>query len=270
MKRRYAVMGRPVGHSLSPIIHALFARQLGYSLTYEKIEIHPTLFHEQVTQFFNEGGHGLNITLPCKEQAFALADQVTSRCFIAKAANTLWRNAAGLQADNTDGVGLLRDLAHYIDLAGKRILVVGAGGAARGILAPLLTANLAQLTVANRTPEKAYTLLQAFRKLISQQTAFTCCALSELSQAYDLVINATSASFSEQRLDLPNVLLTPTTLCYDLAYDIKSPTPFVAWAQSHGCVALDGLGMLVEQAAEAFFIWHGVMPDVMPVLAHFR
>ena len=263
MSNRYAVMGNPVEHSLSPLIHQLFARQTGCVLTYEKIQIDLSCFEQQVTQFFSQGGKGLNITLPCKERAFTLAEHVTPRCFKAKAANTLWHDADGLQADNTDGIGLLRDLAHYINLAAKRILLLGAGGAARGILAPLLAANPVELTLANRTSEKAHALIKNFFPA-------TSCSLAELSGEFDLVINATSASLSDQRLVLPEAIITPTTVCYDLAYQLKAPTPFVAWAQSQGCVAVDGLGMLVEQAAEAFLIWHGVMTDVGPVLAHLR
>ena len=263
MSGRYAVMGNPVDHSLSPIIHQLFAQQTSRVLTYEKIKINLPFFEEQVNFFFHQGGLGLNITLPCKERAYTLASHHTPRAAAAKAANTLWRDSNGLHADNTDGIGLLRDLARYIDLAGKNILLVGAGGAARGVLAPLLAAHPAQLTLANRTIEKALALSRDF-------TPITCCGLSELSEAYDLVINATSASLSDNTLQLPTQILTSTTVCYDLAYQLKAPTPFVAWAQSLGCVAIDGLGMLVEQAAEAFAIWHGVMPDTTPVLAQFR
>lgn len=259
---RYAVMGNPVDHSLSPIIHQLFAKQTGCSLTYEKIQIDLSCFEEQVTQFFDQGGKGLNITLPCKERAYAMANHATARCVTAKAANTLWHAAGGLHADNTDGIGLLRDLAHHIDLAGKKILVLGAGGAARGILAPLLTAAPAQLTIANRTPEKAQALCRDF-----SQTTY--CGWSELAGEFDLIINATSASLSDQPLVLPTTIITPTTVCYDLAYQINKPTPFVAWARSQGAVAVDGLGVLVEQAAEAFAIWHGVKPDVAPVLGFF-
>jgi len=263
MNNRYAVMGQPVDHSLSPIIHQLFARQTGCVLTYEKIQIKISSFEQQVAQFFSQGGKGLNITLPCKERAFALADHVTQRCFKAKAANTLWRDADGLQADNTDGIGLLRDLAHYIDVQGKHILLLGAGGAARGILAPLLAANPAQLTLANRTPEKAHALCKDFFPA-------TSCGLSDLDGKFDLIINATSASLSDQRLVLPAGIITSTSVCYDLAYNIRVSTPFVQWGQEHGCVTADGLGMLVEQAAEAFAIWHGVIPKVAPVLAYLR
>lgn len=255
MRGHYAVMGYPVAHSLSPMIHQLFAKQTGLFLTYEKIQIDLLGFEQQVTHFFSQGGKGLNITLPCKERAYALANHATPRCVTAKAANTLWYAADGLHADNTDGIGLLRDLARYMNLAGKRILILGAGGAARGIMAPLLEAKPAQLTLANRTPGKAQALCDDFPASVS-------CELSALTGTFDLIINATSASLSGQRLALPTTIIKPTTVCYDLAYSLKEPTPFVAWAQSQGVVAVDGLRMLIEQAAEAFSIWHGVMPDV--------
>lgn len=260
MIHRYAVMGYPVEHSLSPIIHQQFAQQTGRVLTYEKILIDLPRFEQQVTDFFAHGGRGLNITLPCKERAFAYAQHATARSLIAKAANTLWQDADGLHADNTDGVGLQRDLAHYIELTGKHILVLGAGGAARGILAPLLASKPAQLTIANRTLKKTQTLCLDFAPA-------TFCSMTDLNGAFDLIINATSAGLEKQCIALPSTIIQTNTLCYDLAYQTKGLTPFLAWAQSHGCVAVNGLGMLVEQAAEAFTIWHGVMPDVAPVLA---
>ena len=263
MTDRYAVMGNPVEHSLSPIIHALFGTQTGRILSYEKILIDLLNFEQQVKDFFDQGGKGLNITLPCKQRAFALADQVTTRCATARAANTLWQNANGLQADNTDGIGLLCDLTHYIDLTDKQILVLGAGGAARGILAPLLASNPAQLTMVNRTMDKA-------RALCADFVPTTCCSLAELNGPFDLIINATSASITGQNIMLPSSIIKPTTVCYDLAYQRTRPTPFVIWGRSQGCVAVDGLGMLVEQAAEAFAIWHGVKPEVKPVLDYLR
>ncbi len=259
MKNRYAVMGNPIAHSLSPIIHQLFAKQTGHELIYEKIQIDLPRFEQQVEQFFEQGGKGLNITMPCKQAAFTLADHATARCLKARAANTLWHTLDGLQADNTDGIGLLRDLTRYLDLAGKRVLLLGAGGAARGVLAPLLAAHPAQLILANRTLEKAQALSLEFVPALS-------CRLDDLCGVFDLIINATSADHTEKNIALSSTLTTPTTVCYDFAYRKQASTPFVAWAQSHGCVGVDGLGMLVEQAAEAFFIWHGVMPDVLPVL----
>ena len=263
MSNCYAVIGYPVEHSLSPMIHQLFALQTGVILTYKKMMVQPDGFEQHVAEFFRQGGKGLNITLPYKERAFSFAAHVTSRCFKAKAANTLWQDENGIQADNTDGIGLLRDLAHYIDISGKDILLLGAGGAARGILGPLLASNPAQLTLVNRTPEKARILSQDFYPAINR-------SVSALDEAFDLVINATSTGLSKQDFALSSSILKPTTVCYDLAYNINASTPFVAWGQDQGCTAIDGLGMLVEQAAEAFSIWHGVMPDAASVLLHLR
>lgn len=258
MPAHYAVMGNPVAHSLSPVIHQLFAAQTGRSLFYEKIQIDEARFEQQVIDFFNAGGRGLNITLPCKQRAFTLSNSQSPRCLQARSANTLWTQAGTLHADNTDGVGLLRDLNHYLDLTGKTILLLGAGGAARGIIGPLLAASPALLTIANRTVEKAHDLQQEFSQ--TQSSGF-----AELNQAYDVIINATAVSLDSQAIDVPKVVIEGRPFCYDLSYRINGITPFVAWAQSHCCMAVDGLGMLLEQAAESFFIWHGVMPDTAPV-----
>ncbi len=212
---RFAVMGHPVAHSLSPIIHQRFAEQIGKRLIYEKIEIDLARFEQQVLDFFNEGGSGLNITLPCKQRAFAMSAKVSERSAAAKAANTLWMEAGRLHADNTDGVGLLRDMNRYIHLAGKRILLLGAGGAAHGILGHLLLEKPAELMVSNRTPERARALQLAFPMA-------NCCAFTELAahvkkNAYDVVINATSASLNGKNLELPANLLATKPICYDLA-----------------------------------------------------
>lgn len=261
MKLRYAVMGNPVAHSLSPVIHQLFAEQTGLELIYDKILLDEACFEQQITGFFAGGGAGLNITMPGKQRAYALADQVTGRCLQAKAANTLWRDASGIHADNTDGVGLIRDLQRHMDIAGKRILVLGAGGAARGIAGPLLAENPLQLVFANRTLERAQALCLDFPSVV-------CTDLISLNEPFDLVVNATPASFQGESLLLPSTIIHSKTICYDLAYRLDSATSFVQWAKSLQCMALDGLGMLVEQAAEAFFIWHGLMPDTIPVLQH--
>ena len=261
----YAVMGNPVAHSLSPVIHQLFAKQLGLEFVYEKILIDLPRFEEQVRMFFHEGGKGLNITLPCKLKAFAMSDKPSARCLKAGAANTLWMEAGRMYADNTDGVGLLRDLSRHINITGKAILLRGAGGAARGVLGPLLEANPARLTIVNRTEEKARALQLDFSNV-------NYCALNELAQhverlSYDVVINATSSSLQGIDIQLPASLMALKPFCYDLAYREHQATHFVLYAKSFGCRAMDGLGMLVEQAAEAFFIWHGVMPDTAPVLS---
>ncbi len=264
----YAVMGYPVAHSLSPIIHQLFAEQTGRALAYNKIQIDLSLFEQQVGDFFNQGGKGLNITLPCKQRAFAMSEQRSRRCMQAQAANTLWMQAGRLHADNTDGVGLLRDIGHYVELAGKKIVLLGAGGAARGVLGPLLDAHPLKLTIANRTSEKAQALHLDFPET-SCQTFIDLAAYAE-EYSYDVIINATSASLAGDGLTLPPTLMATKPFCYDLAYNKTEATPFVAWARSIGCDAVDGLGMLIEQAAEAFFIWHGVMPDTAPVLTSFH
>ena len=265
MSARYAVMGNPVEHSLSPVIHQMFAELTGRSLHYEKILIDLPRFEQQVCDFFSNGGTGLNITVPCKQRAFAMADEPTTRSIQAKAANTLWMQEDRLQADNTDGVGLLYDLGRYIDIPGKHILILGAGGAARGIVGPLIGVQPAYLTIVNRTLANAQSLQKDFPS--AHSCSFADLAAEAEKRRYDIVINATSASLDGKHLELPASLMATKPLCYDLAYRITQPTVFVSWAQSKGCVAVDGLGMLVAQAAEAFYIWHGVMPDAAYVLA---
>lgn len=263
MEHNYAVMGNPIAHSLSPIIHHLFAEQIGCSLIYEKILIDEECFEQQVIEFFDNGGKGLNITLPCKQRAFAMSKRISPRCLQAKSANTLWMQADDLHADNTDGAGLLRDLKRYVDLSGKHILLLGAGGAARGVINPLLAANPLTLTIANRTLQTAQALQKEFPKIIS-------CGLEEINTSYEIMINATAASLDNQILNIPKTALKAKPFCYDLAYLLKGQTPFVAWAERNNCKAIDGLGMLIEQAAEAFFIWHKVMPDTASVLKLLR
>lgn len=268
MFERFAVMGDPIAHSLSPTIHQLFAEQTGRELIYEKIQIDLCHFEQQVRNFFGQGGKGLNITLPCKQRAFAMSAKQTVRCGQAGAANTLWMQAGDLYADNTDGVGLLRDISRHVELANKKILLLGAGGAARGVIGPLLAIHPQQLTIVNRTPEKMYVLQKDF-------PAASCCSFTDLAMqlkidSYDVIINATSASLMGGDLALPLALMATKPFCYDLAYNKMAATGFVEWARNTGCEAFDGLGMLVEQAAEAFFIWHGVMPDTTPILNHLQ
>ena len=268
MTVRFAVMGNPIAHSLSPVIHQLFAQQTGKALLFERIEADLQDFEREVRGFFEQEGQGLSITLPFKQRAYAMAEHLSERCLEAKAANTLCIKEGRLYADNTDGVGLLRDLHRHVDLAGLHVLLLGAGGAARGVLGPLLKAAPLQLTVANRTLDRS-------RLLQADFPAINLCSWSELGQcgsvrAVDVVINATSASLAEQHLLLPESLLYTKPFCYDLAYDRTQATVFVAWAQEFGCKAVDGLGMLVEQAAEAFLLWHGVLPQTGPVLKVLR
>jgi len=241
------------------MIHQYFAEQTNLQLTYEKIKADDTSFERQVSDIFTQGGKGLNVTLPFKQRAFAMAQIRSTRCQLAGSANTLWMKGDKLHADNTDGVGLIRDLAHLIELQGKRILLLGAGGAARGIINPLLEANPSCLVLANRRLEKAQELQAVFPQI-------RCSALDKVTGVYDLVINATSASLEGESIVLPAECLSQKPLCYDLTYNKQAPTAFVLYAKGYGCNAVDGLGMLVEQAAESFFIWHRVMPSTTPVL----
>lgn len=252
MTIKCAVIGNPIAHSLSPQIHHQFAAQFGMDLDYEKILGDLEHFEQQVKDFFVSGGRGLNVTLPFKQRAFAMASQATERCRLAKAANTLWMEDGQLQADNTDGVGFVRDISRFIKLENKAILILGAGGATRGILGPLLNAKPEKIVVANRTQSKAIELKEDFPKI----------QIGEITGRYDLIINATSASLDAQNLALPESLFTNKPFCYDLAYNQVEMTPFVKLARSLGCKACDGLGMLVAQAAEAFTIWHGVRPQL--------
>ncbi|MDI9819061.1 MULTISPECIES: shikimate dehydrogenase [unclassified Legionella] len=263
MANYFAVVGNPVAHSLSPFIHQRFAVQTGRQLSYVKLQVEEKEFEAKVGDFFASEGRGLNITLPFKQRAFAMAQVQTPRCRRAGAANTLWMENEQLHADNTDGVGLIRDLSHHLALEDKKVLIIGAGGAARGIIAPLLAADIAQLTITNRTMSKAEALQADFKQV-------NCCRLANLQGSFDLIINATSMSLKDKMMELPSSLIHPAAYCYDLAYSAQGTTAFVDWARQQGCHGIDGLGMLVEQAAEAFFIWHGVMPDTHAVLAELR
>lgn len=266
MTDRYAVIGHPVAHSKSPVIHAAFARQTGQRIDYGKLEAPLAGFIEAVADFFAMGGAGCNVTVPFKEEAFRFANHATPRAQAAEAANTLWLDDDGVHADNTDGAGLVCDLSRHADLAGKRILLLGAGGAARGGVAPLLATKPASLVIANRSADKAQLLAAHF------QTAGNVrgCGLDGLETEADIVINATSASLAGEALPLPATLWRPETVAYDMMYG-KDETPFLRQAREGGvALRLDGLGMLVEQAAEAFFVWRGVRPDTQPVLADLR
>lgn len=271
---RYAVIGNPVAHSKSPLIHAAFARQTGQSMTYEALLAPLDGFAATVAEFRREGGCGLNVTVPFKLAAYALTQRHTPRAAAAGAANTLVFDARGMLADNTDGVGLVRDLTHNLatPLGGRRILLLGAGGAARGAVLPLLEQRPARLTIANRTTAKADALIELFRDHASDAdvdldaSSFAALAGGE----FDIIINATAASLSGQLPDLPNALYASATLAYDMMY-APDDTPFMATARRSGAGRIaDGLGMLVEQAAESFFAWRGVRPDTRPVLASLR
>ena len=270
MTDRYAVMGNPVAHSKSPHIHSLFARQTGQDIDYSAILVEPGSLAEAVAEFQNHGGKGLNITVPFKQDAWALATHRSQRAERAGAVNTLRLDASGQHyGDNTDGVGLVRDLTgnHGCALDGRRVLLVGAGGAAQGVVEPLLQEQPALLVIANRTAEKAVELARRF----CEQGRIEGCGLETPGgQTFDVVINATAASLSGTVPDLPASVIGADTWCYDMMYS-DSPTAFVRWGRKLGAAhSVDGLGMLVEQAAESFYLWRDVRPDTTPVIAVLR
>ncbi len=263
---RYAVFGQPIQHSKSPRIHQLFAQQTGQLLTYAAHEVPPDQFIKITTAFFAEGGKGLNCTVPLKELAWAYAEHKTERAQLSKAVNTLALQADGsILGDNTDGYGLVTDLTlnHDVNLYNANILILGAGGASRGIIAPLLAQNPSAMLIANRTPEKAVQLAREFNR----PNQLSGCGFADLTQQrFDIIINATSASLSGQLPPLPANVLVAQGICYDLAY-ANQATPFVNWGIANGALkSLDGLGMLVEQAAEAFYIWRHQRPNSQAVI----
>ncbi len=266
----YAVMGNPISHSKSPRIHGLFAAQTGQRLDYIAIQVDPGGFEQAVSSFIANGGRGLNVTVPYKREAWALVETRTPRAERAGAVNTIAVQAGGaLHGDNTDGVGLVNDILgnHGGRLAEADVLLLGAGGAARGVLEPLLEQGPRRLVIANRTLDRAVEIAAEFAALgVLEGCGFEALA----DQRFDLVINATAASLQGELPPLPDTLLAPQAWCYDMMYGAQ-PTPFMHWAQAHGAArVLDGLGMLVEQAAEAFFIWRGVRPQTAPVIATLR
>jgi shikimate dehydrogenase len=264
---RYAVVGNPIAHSKSPLIHAAFAAQTGQSLTYERLLAPLDGFAATVQQFMAQGGRGVNVTVPFKLEAHALADTLSERARAAGAVNTLKFEACALYGDNTDGAGLVTDIVRNagIALGGKRILLLGAGGAARGALLPLLQAGPAQLVIANRTADKAHALAARF----SAAGAVQACAYAALDGVFDIVINATSASLGGDLPPLAPSLFGAGTLAYDMMY-ASEPTVFMRFAAEQGAATRDGLGMLIEQAAEAFAVWRGVRPDTAPLFAELR
>jgi len=271
MTDRYAVVGNPIAHSRSPDIHAAFARETGHDLSYERLLAPVDGFVETVTRFQREGGRGLNVTVPFKLEAFALAREHSPRAERAGACNTLaWRGTRWF-GDNTDGAGLVRDLDVNLGvaLAGHDLLVLGAGGAARGILAPLLGAAPRSLTISNRTVDRAADLARAFAAL-GPIRALPPGALA--GTHFDVVLNATSSSLAPEAAaqPWPDTIFSNVALAYDLMYG-NEPTPFERWAHANGAARVaDGFGMLLEQAAESFLIWRGVRPDTAPVFALLR
>lgn len=267
---QYAVMGNPIGHSKSPKIHTLFAVQTGQSLEYRAILVEPGHFASAADAFRDAGGRGLNVTVPFKQDAWRYVDKRGGCTERAGAVNTiLFREDGSACGENTDGVGLVRDLKfnHGFDPAGKRILLLGAGGAARGVLPSLLDEKPEVLVIANRTPTRAMELAVMF----SDRGPVSGCGFDELpGRSFDLIINATAAGLSDAIPPLPDGILNKGGWCYDMVYGDK-PTAFVRWGQvqSAAC-AVDGLGMLVEQAAESFYLWRGVRPQTAPVIAALR
>jgi shikimate dehydrogenase len=267
---QYGVIGHPVAHSWSPFIHGMFARQTGESLVYRLHDVAPEHFRNYVLEFFSRGGRGLNVTVPHKVAAAELANELTPRAERGGAVNTLMlKRDNRILGDNTDGAGLVHDLRDNlsVELGNRRVLIVGAGGATRGVVAPLLVLRPAQLVVANRTAERA----QAFAAEFADLGTVRGCGFDEIGfEAFDLVINATSASLSGELPAIPESIIQPTTVCYDMAYG-RVETPFLKWARERGCArVLQGWGMLVEQAAESFQLWRGVRPQTAPVLNALR
>ncbi len=265
---RHAVFGQPIAHSQSPRIHAAFGAQLGIALDYRAIEAGRDDFPHALDAFARAGGRGANVTLPLKEDAFALCATHGTRAQRCGSVNTLIRDGDAWRGDSTDGIGLLRDLRdrHGFDPRDRRVLLLGAGGAARAAAFALADAGAIRLVVANRTIERANSLAQALG------AHARACAPDELdaTDRFDLIVNATAAGHAGAAFTLPGVRIGSSTFCYDLSYG-KAAQPFLDWAHSAGAgSAVDGLGMLVEQAAESFELWHGVRPDTTPVYAMLR
>lgn len=271
MTDRYAVIGHPISHSRSPAIHAAFAAQTGQDMSYEALLAPLDGFADTVAQFREAGGRGLNITVPFKEEAWRLADRLTERARLAGAVNTFAIGAGEVLGDNTDGAGLVRDFeALGCGLVDARVLLLGAGGAARGVVLPLLEAGVARLFIANRTADKARALQMHFAGH-DRRAALGAGGWQDAAGApYDIVINATSASLSDEAPPLPEGLYAPSSLAYDMVYG-RGLTAFLKQARVQGAATpADGLGMLVEQAAEAFELWRGVRPDTAAVRAQLR
>ncbi len=266
---RYAVIGNPIAHSKSPEIHARFAAQTGQRLSYERLLAPLDGFAATVRTFVQHGGKGANVTVPFKLDAFDMATTLTERARTAGAVNTLRFDGNTILGDNTDGVGLVNDIINHaaVPLAGKRILLLGAGGAARGVIQPLLQQQPATLIIANRTPAKAAELMALFAPLSA--VPITASAFDGLRDQYDVIINATSAGLTDDMPAVPASIFAGSTLAYDMVYGAQ-PTRFMQFAALQGVAVRDGLGMLVEQAAESFFVWRGVRPETSAVLSALR
>jgi shikimate dehydrogenase len=273
---RYAVLGHPVAHSKSPFIHAEFARQTGEAIEYGRVLCPLDGFEASVREFARSHeaskgpARGCNVTMPIKLQAARLAERVSERAALAQAANVLAFDAAGWAADNTDGVGLARDIRDNADfnVAGTRVLLIGAGGAAAGVLGPLIDAGPREIVVANRTRERAAALVERHRA-VAASVLLRDAPLDDCGERFDLVINSSSSSVQGAAAPVSTAVLSHGGLAIDLMYG-PAALPFIAWARANGCRARDGLGMLVEQAAEAFFLWRGVRPQTASVLSALR
>ncbi|MCW8336039.1 shikimate dehydrogenase [Vibrio sp. SCSIO 43135] len=265
---QYVVFGNPIKQSKSPFIHTLFARQTNQSLTYKTACPEKDSFNEAVTRFFAEGGKGCNVTVPFKEEAYQFAHRLTERAQLAGAVNTLKKLDDGeIIGDNTDGEGLVQDLLQYqVPLKGARILLIGAGGAARGVIKPLLDQEPAEIVITNRTYAKAQTLASMFE----QYGAIKAVAMEEVSESFDVIINSTSSSLSGELPNISTAIFSPNSTVYDMMYG-SGKTTFNQWALDNGVVVVyDGLGMLVGQAAESFMLWRGLRPGSKQILRELR
>ncbi len=269
MTDKYAVIGNPIEHSKSPLIHQAFAQQTGKDISYERVLAPLDGFEVTIQTLVNHGFKGANVTVPFKFEAYQLASRHTQRSTDARAANTLIFNAGEIGADNTDGAGLVRDIVQNLrlDIDGKRVLLIGAGGAAEGVAHPIANENPAQLVVTNRNLEKAVAIVKRLElKTEYSRTLFATFSFEDLREhVFDLVINATSTGLSEAALPISSAIFVKGCLAYDMMYGRE--TPFMAQARTAGAKVADGLGMLVEQAAEAFLLWRDVRPDTKAVIA---
>ncbi|BBJ00271.1 shikimate dehydrogenase (NADP(+)) [Ferrigenium kumadai] len=268
MTDKYAVLGNPISHSKSPLIHRMFAEQTGQDISYEAIEAPLDGFAAKIEELRAKGYKGCNVTVPFKVEAFNLANQLSQKSLEAEAVNTLKFEGDAIIGDNTDGAGLVRDIEQNlgIPLKGKRILLIGAGGAAQGVLHPILATEPKQLVISNRTPDKALALKKSVKNDVVSVEAV---GFGELDNAqFDVIINATSAGLTDSEIPIPSTIFAPGALAYDMMYGRE--TPFMAFARQHGARVADGLGMLVEQAAEAFCLWRRVRPETKPVRDRLR
>ncbi len=271
----YAVFGHPIAHSKSPLIHRWFAQHTAQSMDYQAKLVPLDGFAQAIAEFAANGGQGANVTLPFKIQAFDIADVKSERARIAGAVNTLSFRDGKIFGDNTDGIGLVRDIRVRCGqiLKGRKVLMLGAGGAARGALLPILDEQVALLHIANRSVNKAQDLIAIAREIVSADVPspleLAAKSFDELDTAYDIIINATSASISDQLPEIPALVFSEDSLAYDMMYGDHA-TPFMCFAERNGARAVDGLGMLLEQAAEAFLIWRGIRPETEHLMRHLR